>query len=381
MDLQDCRKEIDRIDDELVRLFAERMNVSAQVAAYKKEHGMAILDARREREKLAEITDRLPEELREYGTALYALIFELSRSRQESLMDVNSELTARIENAIKQTPPLFPERAKVACQGVEGAYSQIACEKLFRRPEETFVARFEDVFDAVARGEVQYGVLPLENSTAGSVNRVYDLMMKYKFHIVRSVRVRIDHNLLAKPGTKITDIKEVYSHDQAIGQCANFLRSLGDGLVVTRCENTAKAAKMVKDSSRTDVAALSSRICAELYNLEPLAQSVQDQSGNYTRFICVARDLEIYPGADRTSLLVVLTHKPGSLYRVLSRFFALGIDLIKLESRPIPDRGFEFMFYFDLQTSVYSPQFIRLMGELKSVCSEFSYLGSYSEVI
>lgn len=381
MDLQDCRKEIDRIDDELVRLFAERMDVSARVAAYKKEHSLPILDARREREKLSEITDKLPDELKEYGAALYALIFELSRSRQESLMDVNSELTARIETAIAKTPPLFPERARVACQGVEGAYSQIACEKLFRHPEETFVARFEDVFDAIERGECKYGILPLENSTAGSVNRVYDLMMKYKFHIVRSVRVRIDHNLLAKPGTKLSEIKEVYSHDQAIGQCAKFLSSLGEGLTVTRCENTAKAAKMVKDSPRSDVAALSSRICAELYGLEPLAQSVQDQSGNYTRFICIAKELEIYPGADRTSLLVVLTHKPGSLYRVLSRFFALGIDLIKLESRPIPDRGFEFMFYFDLQTSVYSPQFIRLMGELKSVCSEFSYLGSYSEVI
>lgn len=381
MDLQDCRKEIDRIDDELVRLFAERMDISAKVAEYKKENGLPILDAKREREKLAEVMDKLPDELKEYGTALYALIFELSRSRQERILESNSELTQRIERAIAETQPLFPERAKVACQGVEGAYSQIACEKLFRRPEEAFVARFEDVFDAIERGECRYGILPLENSTAGSVNRVYDLMMRHKFHIVRSVRVRIDHNLLTKPGVKLSEIKEVYSHDQAIGQCAKFLQSLGEELVVTRCENTAVAAQMVKDSPRRDVAALSSRICAELYGLDTLSQSVQDQSGNYTRFICIAKDLEIYPGADRTSLLVVLTHKPGSLYRVLSRFFALGIDLIKLESRPIPDRGFEFMFYFDLQTSVYSPQFIRLMGEIKSVCSEFSYLGSYSEVI
>ena len=381
MDLQQCRWEIDRIDREMTRLFAERMDVSAQVAEYKRETGAPVLDARREREKLAEIADALPEELKEYGAALYSLILELSRSRQERILGRSSELTERITGAIERTQPLFPERAKVACQGVEGAYSQVACEKLFRRPEEKFFANFEDVFDAIERGECRYGVLPLENSTAGSVNRVYDLMMRHKFHIVRSVRVRIDHSLLAKPGAKLGDVREVYSHDQAIGQCSRFLQTLGDGLVVTRCENTAVAARMVKESPRGDVAALSSRICAELYGLDALAQSVQDQSGNYTRFICIAKDLEIYPGADRTSLMMVLSHKPGSLYKVLARFFALGIDLIKLESRPMPDRGFEFMFYFDLQTSVYSPQFIQLMGEIQSVCTEFSYLGSYSEVI
>lgn len=380
MDLQECRREIDRIDNELARLFAERMDISAQVAAYKKERGMAVLDARREREKLAAVTDALPEELREYGTALYSLILELSRSRQERILGRGSELAAQISEAIERTPQLFPERAKVACQGVEGAYAQIACERLFRRPEERFFASFEDVFDAIERGECRYGVLPLENSTAGSVNRVYDLMMRRKFHIVRSVRVRVDHNLLAKPGGKLSDVREVFSHDQAIGQCARFLQGLG-GVTLTRCENTAVAARMVRESPRGDVAALCSRHCAELYGLEPLAESVQDQSSNYTRFICISKELEIYPGADRTSLMMVLSHKPGSLYKVLSRFYALGIDLIKLESRPIPDKGFEFMFYFDLQTSVYSPRFLSLMGELRGVCENFSYLGSYSEAI
>ncbi len=381
MELKDYRREFDRIDEELVRDFAERMELSAQIAEYKQARGLSIFDARREREKIAGVTDRLPEELKEYGVALYSLILELSRSRQERVLRTSSELTDRIENAIEHTPRLFPERATVACQGVEGAFSQVACERLFRWPEEHFYKRFEDVFEAIERGECRYGILPLENSTAGSVNRVYDLMMRHNFHIARSVRVRIDHNLLAKPGTKLSDIKEVFSHDQAIGQCARFLGSLGDGLVVTRCENTALAAKMVKESPRADIAALCSRHCAEVYNLNALAESVQDQSGNYTRFICISKDLEIYPGADRTSLMMVLSHKPGSLYRVLSRFCALGIDLIKLESRPIPDRSFEFMFYFDLQTSVYSPQFIRMIGEVQSVCDNFSYLGSYNELI
>ena len=152
-------------------------------------------------------------------------------------------------------------------------------------------------------------------------------------------------------------------------------------ITVIRCENTAVAARMVAESGRSDVAALSSRACMDLYGLENLAASVQDQGNNFTRFICIAKDLEIYPGADRTSLMVVLPHRPGSLYQVLSRFYALGVNLNKLESRPIPERNFEFMFYFDLETSVYAPQFTQLMGELPELCEDFSYLGSYSEVI
>ena len=150
---------------------------------------------------------------------------------------------------------------------------------------------------------------------------------------------------------------------------------------VTVCPNTAVAARMVAESDRKDVAALSSRDCAELYGLIALANSVQDKSNNYTRFICVAKNPQIYPGADRTSIMLVTPHKPGALYNVLARINALGLNLLKLESRPLPEREFEFMFYFDLDTSVYSPQFMQLMGELDSVCESFSYLGSYSEVI
>ena len=240
--------------------------------------------------------------------------------------------------------------------------------------------RFDAVFNAIEKGLCRYGVLPLENSTAGSVNAVYDLMTQHNFRIVRSVRIKVDHNLLANPGAKLENIREIYSHEQAISQCAHFLQGLPNVKVI-RCENTAVAARMVAESGRDDVAALSSRACRELYGLDCLAASVQDQGNNYTRFICIAKDLEIYPGADRTSLMMVLPHKPGSLYKVLSRFYALGINLNKLESRPIPERDFEFAFYFDLDTSIYSPQFQQLMGELPGLCEEFSYLGSYREVV
>ena len=380
MDLNDYRKRIDEIDEQLLALFVRRMEAAGDIAAYKKANGLRVLDMRREKEKLRKIADKTPEELREYALSLYSLIFELSRSRQGRLLGTTGELPERIARAIEETPRLFPEDAAVACQGVEGAYSAQACEKLFKRPSTFYFSSFEAVFSAIEKGLCRYGVLPLENSTAGSVNAVYDLMMRHNFHIVRSVRIKVDHNLLANSGAKLSDIREIYSHEQAISQCARFLQSLPDVKVI-RCENTAAAAKLVAESGRKDVAALSSRACMELYGLDCLAASVQDQGSNFTRFICIARELEIYPGADRTSLMMVLPHRPGSLYKVLSRFYALGVNLNKLESRPMPERNFEFMFYFDLETSVYSPQFIQLMGELPELCEEFSYLGSYSEVV
>ena len=380
MDLNDYRKEIDSIDDQMIALFARRMNIAAKIAEYKKANGLRVLDARREKEKLRDIMEKTPDGLREYMSSLYSLMFELSRSHQGRLLGAAGELPAKIAAAIQDTPPLFPENAAVACQGVEGAYSEMACGRLFKRPNTFFFSSFEAVFSAIEKGLCRYGVLPLENSTAGSVNAVYDLMMEHDFRIVRSVRIKVDHNLLANPGARLEDIREIYSHEQAISQCAHFLQELPNVKVI-RCENTAAAARMVAESGRSDAAALSSRACMELYGLSCLAASVQDQGNNFTRFICIAKDLEIYPGADRTSLMMVLPHQPGSLYKALSRFYALGVNLNKLESRPMPERNFEFMFYFDLETSVYSPQFMQLMGELPELCEEFTYLGSYSEVV
>ncbi len=380
MDLNDYRKQIDDIDRQLLALFGQRMEVAAAIAAYKKEHDLPVLDGKREREKLLDVAAKTPDDLKDYAVSLYSLLFELSRSHQTRMLGTNTALTEQIARAIEHTPKLFPSSAAVACQGVEGAYSQLACDRLFKLPNVFYFSNFEAVFSAIEKGLCQYGVIPVENSTAGSVNAVYDLMMRHDFRIVRSLRLKVDHNLLANPGAKLSDIREICSHEQAIAQCSAFLQQHPE-ITVVRCENTAAAAKRVAQSGRKDVAALSSRSCAELYGLTCLASNVQDQGNNFTRFICISKNLEIYPGADRTSLMMVLPHRPGSLYKVLSRFYALGINLNKLESRPMPERNFEFMFYFDLETSVYTPQFQQLMAELPSLCEEFSYLGSYSEVV
>ena len=381
MDINDYRKQIDEIDDQMVELFARRMAVASEIARYKQEKGLPVLDAGRERAKLNDVCAKAPAELRDYTSVLYSSLFELSRSYQSQLMPQYTDLSRRIQSAVENTPQLFPQDVSVAVCGVEGAYAQIAAEKMVKRPFILYFRDFGGVFSAIESGLCRYGVVPIENSTAGSVKKIYDLMVDRKFSIVRSVRLKIDHNLLAKAGTKLEDVREVFSHEQAISQCANFLSTLGKDVKITAVSNTALAAEMVAKSERTDVAALSSRSCIDLYGLKALKRGVQDQGNNYTRFICISKDLEIYPGANHTSIMLTTAHKPGALYKLLARFYALGINVTKLESRPIPDRDFEFMFYFDLETSIYSKEFIQMICELSASAEDFTYLGSYSEVV
>lgn len=380
MDIKELRQEIDAIDDQIVKLFADRMEVSARIADYKKANELPIYVPAREREKLRDVAEKAGPDMANYTQVLYSMLFELSRSYQSKRSDTMTPLFCSITDAIENTPKLFPQSAMVACQGVEGAYSQIACEKIFKSPLIMYFKNFEGVFNAIEQGLCQYGILPIENSTAGSVKKVYDLMISHNFSIVRTFRLKVDHNLLVKCGTKREDIREIFSHEQALSQCASYLQAFPNAKI-TPVENTAVAGKMVADSQRSDVAAISSRSCAQLYDLECLEYSVQDEGNNRTRFICISKKLEVYPGADKTSIMMILPHKPGALYRVLARMYVLGINVTKLESRPLPDRDFEFMFYFDLETSIYSQEFVQLMCELDDLCEEFKYLGSYSEVV
>ena len=379
MDINELRNEINETDEKLVELFCKRMNISLEIAKYKKENNLPILDKNRERELLAKVSDASPQELEVYTRALYTTIFNLSRSYQHNYMNKTASISSSIKEALENTSKQFPKRAVVACQGVSGAYSEQACEKIFDVPEIMFFNNFEGVFHAVRSGLCDYGILPLENSTAGSVNQVYDLMLKNKFYVVKSIRLKVDHSLLAKKGTSLADIKEVYSHEQAVNQCSNFISE--NKIKANICANTAVAAKLVASSDRTDIAAIASAKCAELYGLTAIASDIQNYSNNYTRFICISKNLEIYPGASKTSFMMTIPHVPGSLYSVISRFYALGINLVKIESRPLPDRDFEFMFYFDIECSVYSDELISLINELENDITDFTYLGSYSEVM
>lgn len=378
MDMEKLRNEIDEIDDSLVKLFEKRMQSTARLAKHKKEHSVPVSDRTREREIIYRMSGKVAPELAGYTKSLYNTLFDLSKSYQNSLISPESKLASEIKKSLEGSEKLFPERAVVACQGTEGAYSQFACDRMFKYPEIMYVNSFDSVFEAVGRGLCRYGILPLENSTAGSVTAVYELMQKHKFYIVGSIKLCISHSLLAAPGVRLDGVKEIFSHEQALNQCSKFLSELKD-VKVTVCANTAEAAKSVADSGRSDCAAICSGDCAELYGLSEITSGISNTENNYTRFICISKELEIYPGASCTSHMVRLPHKPGSLYSVISRFAALGVNLTKLESRPVPGSDFEFMFYFDVDASVYSPELAELITQLENELPGLVYLGSYNE--
>lgn len=377
MDLTELRNRIDEIDGELTKLFEERMKTAALVGKYKQENNVPVFNRQREREVLNNATANVSPEFESYTKTLYQTLFELSRAYQKRIIYPESRFSKMLAQATTGTPSARPERASVACQGVEGAYSQFACDKMFAYPSIMYFSGFEDVFKAVDSGLCRYGILPVENSTAGSVNKVYDLMNKYNFYITHSLKLFIGHTLLAPEGVEIGDIKEIFSHEQALNQCSEYLAKLG--VKITVCENTAVAAKKVAESGRKDCAAIGSKDCAELYGLRVLKSGIQNTDNNYTRFICISKNLEIYPGANKTSIMMTIPHKPGSLYNIISSFAALGLNMTKLESRPIPGTNFEFMFYFDIDASVYSENLRILLNELEHDAEQFTYLGSYTE--
>ena len=254
MELKDYRDQLDRIDGQLVSLFKERMETVKSIADYKKEHNTPVLAAGREREILYRVTGLCGEELQEYTKLLYSTLLELSRDYQEDRLNTEESKLCREILAAAEHSGTFPGRAVVACQGMEGAYSQMACDKLFSLPQIMYFNRFDGVFRAVEAGMCRYGILPIENSSAGSVTEVYDLMEKYNCKIVRSLKLKIEHCLLAKPGAKLSDIKEVVAHEQALNQCGEFLKVRG--VKITIFSNNAAAAQYVSQSDRTDIAAI-----------------------------------------------------------------------------------------------------------------------------
>ena len=378
MELSEIREKIDAVDDQLLDLFLQRMDLSEEVAAYKNEHHLPILNKERERAILAKVTEKSGEKER-FAYHLFSTLFELARSRQAELISAPTRVGAQIKAALADMNEVFPQTGLVACQGVEGANSQVACDRLLPRGNIVYVKTFQAVVSAVESGLCKFGVLPIENSSNGSVRAVYELLQDHNLSIVRSTRLCIRHELLALPGVKMEDITEIYSHEQAIGQCSKFLNSL-NGVRVIPCDNTAAAAKMVAERGDRHVAAISSHPCAALYGLETVSDEIQDSDNNYTRFICVTKDPVIYAGASRISLIIACDNKPGALYEILSKLAALGINMTKLESCPVTGRNFEFIFFLELEASVQEPGVLAMLEELERSCAGFHFLGNYAEV-
>lgn len=379
LDLTEIRSKIDKLDDELAALFVRRMALCAEVAAYKKQTAKAVRDASRENAIVARLTDGLSEKDAKAVDKLYRAIFDISRASQQELLagDVKkSALFDELQNAVKSDR--FVPSPAVACQGVEGAYSSLACRKLFEKPQILYFKDFESVFRSVESGLCRYGVLPFENSIHGSVTEVYDRLSKGKVKVAASVKLPIHHALLAADGRTLSDITEVYSHKQAVAQCSDFLAAHRN-IKVNICENTAMAAKMVAESDRRDIAAISSESCASLYHLHILGRDLQNSDVNYTMFYCITKEIEIVGEVDKAAFMFNIPNRTGSLADVLGRFAAYGINLIKIESRPICGKDFEFMFYCEADCKGLDEPLVQLLCELSQSLEVFRFIGAYKE--
>ena len=380
MTLEQARKEIDRIDGELVKLFLERLAVSRDVALAKRATGGAIVDPVREREILARVSEQAGPENENAARLFFSTLFSISKARQRNILKGESPLVEAIRRSAAEYAHPFPTRAFVACCGAEGSYAQQAACRMLKVPTLLYFANFEKVFEAVEKGLCPYGVLPVENTAAGSVAAVYDLMREHRFHIVRSLRLKIDHVLLALPGVKPEDVREIASHPHALSQCSRFMKA-HPAVKAVPGPNTALAARDLAQSGRRDAAVIASRACAELYGLDVIAEGIQDASYNYTRFICISKELEVYPEANKISIMLSLPHRPGSLAAIISKFSAIDVNLTKLESRPMPGMDFEFRFIFDFEASPADPAVLGLLSELSQdpEIEHFDFLGAYGE--
>lgn len=375
MDLLELRKEIDKIDEELIPLLLKRMNISQHVAKYKVERGIPVLNQQREQEILDNVAEKCGD-MGEIIKTVFSATMDASRALQHKIIGGGSELRQTVEQSLYDGR-ITADGEGIACQGVDGAYSGVAANTLFPDSPVKFYRQFEDVFEAVNKGEAKFGVIPVENSTAGSVHESYDLIMKYRFYVVGAYDLPIEHCLCAKKDTEYENITDVYSHPQALSQCNNFLKNFDfTGINYT---NTAAAAKLISKSDRDNVAVICSEKAAKKYGLKVLKRNIQNTSNNQTRFIVISKKLIIPDDANKISLIFSVAHKTGSLYRVLGRFSMAGLSLTKLESRPIENETFNYHFYVDVMGSVRQESTLDLICALSDELPEFEFLGNFNE--
>ena len=374
MDLLDLRKQIDEIDEQLIPLLLQRMEISKKVAEYKVKRGLPVLNEQREREILDDVQKKCGEQGDTVAT-VFAATMDASRALQHKIIGGGKELRELIEAS--ECESFLAPNTIVACAGENGSYADKTALSLFKNPQIKHYRLFEDVFEAVNKGEAPFGVIPVENSTAGSVHEAYDLILKYRFYVVGSYSLEVNHCLCAKQGVEYQNINDVYSHPQALSQCSDFLKNFDfTGINYT---NTAAAAKFVAESPRNDIGVLFSEEAAKKYGLKVLKASVQNVSNNKTRFIVISKKLIIENNADKISLIFSLPHTTGSLYRVLGRFSMAGLNLTKIESRPIGNGDFSYYFYIDIMGNIKDEKTLDLICALSSELPDFTFLGNYHE--
>ena len=376
--LEEYRGEIDRIDSELVRLFLERMVVTGKVGEYKRGQGMPVLDAGREKRVIAAKTALTDDPARKSDVAqLYETIMGISRRQQRSLVEEAGGAGYTACRRAMAGARRAVDHPRVVYQGEPGAYSEEACVNLFGPDVDSHgCAWFEDVFQALERGEADYAVLPVENSSTGSIRQVYDLMAQYSYYLVGECQVKVEHCLMALPGVAMEDIRTVYSHEQGLMQCEKFLDTHRDWRRVPTLD-TAGSAKQVAASGDRTAAAICSRRAAQLYGLNILKEGVNHNNQNYTRFVVVSPVMELREGRNKISALFRLPHQSGSLHEILTVFAVQGLNLLKIESRPIPGRGWEYLFFLDFTGDLCAPEMDGVLHELDQLAADFRVLGNF----
>ncbi|NLC84534.1 MAG: type II 3-dehydroquinate dehydratase [Ruminococcaceae bacterium] len=376
-DLTELRIQLNDLDEALFDRFRERLAIVRQVADYKKRSGLPVVDLEREAVVAAQVSSRFPQADSRRAESLARTLMRLSREAQyEDLLPHDHEwaLGERLHKAAVK-----PARAaSIACQGASGAYSMEAGELLFPDAELVPAPTFAEACTRVLDGRSDLAVLPLENSTAGTVDAVYDLLLSQQLYIIQSVLLPIRHRLAAKPGTTLAEIRRVRSHPQALAQCQNFIRK--HGWETAEAANTAVAAAEAAAAAEPGLAVIASAAAAELHGLEVLADDICDSGVNQTRFVVISRELVITPDADRVSLVLSTPHQSGALAATLSMFSDRGINLLKIQSRPDPLKAWNYRFYLDFESPRADSEAMLVLYQLEHEMPSLQLLGWYREL-
>ena len=374
MDLLECRNKLDVIDKQIVKLFEERMDICGKVAETKIASGKAVYDAEREKQKLDAVSAMADSEFNQVAVReLFSQMMSISRKYQYSIL---AEHGRAMKLGFERLDKLPVEGVRVVHQGVEGAYSHAAAIQYFGKDAEIYhVARFEDAMKEVQLGNADYAVMPIENSSAGAVIDMYDLLTRYDNYIVAETFLPVNHALLGVPGAKLSDVKTVFSHPQALMQCSAFLND--NGLKQISVENTAVAAKRVVEEGDKSQAAIASEIAGQLYGLELLKPSIQNNQGNTTRFVILANRKVYQKDAGKISICFELPHTSGSLYNMLGNFIFNHVNMMMIESRPIPGRNWEYRFFVDIEGNLQDAGVKNALRGIGAEAQNFKILGNY----
>ena len=370
MELSEIRNKINELDDQIVKLITERMACSVDVANFKVSNGLPVLNPKREHEVLERICDKSPSLSTELHT-LYSAIMDISKAQQYPIVYQDSEYRKFISSAHSKKTPVN----KIICAGMQGAYSSIAAETLFPNAKLEYTDNFSEIFARVKSGEFDRGIIPIENSYAGSVVENYDSLSEFDMYITDAITIPVSHCLMGMPNAA-DKVKTVYSHEQALLQCADYIKEKQLSPIIY--SNTALAAKFVAENGDSSICAIASESAAKANNLEIFDRDIQSSKLNSTRFVAISNTLSINDDADKISISFSLSKDTsGALYCVLSRFAAMGLNMTKIESRPLKSSPFEYVFYLDFFGNVSDEKTLGLLCGLHDELPQFKFYGNY----